>query len=390
MNEVQSAIVDHSGEDERTVSLLSYSTSDDILFSEKNKYNYLIVPIDGSWTDNTLLISLENIGVNIDKLLSSPAADFRPSLPCFVTDEITEVSNLSFGRLVILELSDSAQETLPENIWTAFQSLSIFVDKDKSNSALLPIDEKLSEAYQNHTLRMGFYSAMSLAARYGWKQVSIAGKTDNIDTLSTEFQNHVEKYNAVYTTSFDARAALRDAGITPKEKQIKSSSILTDRQLKAIKSYTTLAYSQINSALRNGNIFSYEYIEIQATIEALSTALYFLPNEINPKCYRKFNPWSGAEEIYATGKDVFELAYTSTSRRDLIYFGKWNLIIDGLLGKFIAPYSAYPIEDEILFDKNFNHIVYSNEIVDDDQYTDLLILSKERLMNNFELKSYTV
>lgn len=390
MNEVQSAIVDHSGDDERKVSLLSYSAIDDILSSEKNKYNYLIVSIDSSWTNNPLLVSLENAGVNVDKLLSSPAADFRPSLPCFVTEEITEARNLSFSRLVVLELSDSAQEKLPEDLWTAFQSLSIFVDKDKKNSILLPINENLSEAYQKHTLRMAFYSSMSLASRYGWKQISIVGKFENIDTLSAEFQNHAAKYKNAYTAPFDARAALRDAGITPKEKQIKSSSILTDRQIKAIKSYTTIAYSQMNSALRNGDIFSYDYIEIQATIEALSTALYFLPNEINPKCYRRLNPWPGAEEIYTAGNDVLELSYSSTSRKDTPFFGKWSLTIDGLLGKFIAPYSQFTSEEEILFDKNFNHAIYSNEVADDDQYTELLILSKERLMNNFELKSYMV
>lgn len=184
-----------------------------------------------------------------------------------------------------------------------------------------------------------------------------------------------------------AISALLELNISPK-RTIKRSSELTERQQKAIDFYTSFGYGLMNSALRSEDIFTTEFIRVQPAIEACSTALSLLPNYIDSHTYRRMTPFEGAESIYAQGNDVKELGYTSASKHDISYFGTWKLTFDGQLGKYIAPFSHLPKEEEVLFDKNFNHVIISNET--DQEEDTISIESKERILNNFNLTTYAV
>ncbi|WP_421512444.1 ADP-ribosyltransferase (plasmid) [Enterobacter sp. JS8-1] len=387
MQKYNTAKVDHIGKDERTVNLYTYSSVSDLTSVGEEIYDYLIVTCNDNWLENPILKYLFENGTDVGGLLNNPAGDFRPSLPCIITEDLNVPCCYSFRRLVVLFTSANSKST-PELLWSAYQSLSLFVGKDKKNKAIYCIDSTLPVEYQLHSLRMAFYSSMSLSAKDSWDNVNIAGCYETIDILSANFETHVKHYDDVWTMTPETQDALahmqkKTLGIT----QV-SSTGLTDRQHKGINFYTSFGYGPMNSALRKGDIFTEEFIRIQSAIEACSTALHFLGNEVNVTTYRRMNPFEGAEQIYAVGNDVLEAGYTSTSRKDIPYFGSWGLIFDGLLGKDISPYAIFPQEEEILFDKSFNHLVFS---VDDGNEDDTMrITSKERILNNYELKSYMV
>jgi hypothetical protein len=172
---------------------------------------------------------------------------------------------------------------------------------------------------------------------------------------------------AANTGASDSSGTVLDS--TPAETTVVESSDGADSTFTAddeaaVWYYTTEAYRKLNGYLRNPDAFSAaDQASLQASADQVSVGLSHLPN-FEGQTYRGVDfsalPPSVAEQ-YQPGSVVTEAAFTSTTTDVGVATGGFNgdtlMIIEGQSGTDVAPYSQYPDESEILYDKGTDFLV---------------------------------
>ena len=110
--------VDHFGTDVRQVTL----NRGDLLSLYNTPVDYLMVssrprdydPAQGGWIEQ-----LYGAGIAVADLERSPAVDFRPHLPCWISTVAPAAAGWPFKRLLVFEPEDAA-ETAGRDVWMAF------------------------------------------------------------------------------------------------------------------------------------------------------------------------------------------------------------------------------------------------------------------------------
>lgn len=140
---------------------------------------------------------------------------------------------------------------------------------------------------------------------------------------------------------------------------------LTDADRAALHDYTTNdGYTTMNPYLRNPDGYSdEEKAAIQARADRVSTALAKLPARPG-QTYRGVNLPDDILAKYQPGSVVTEKAFTSTSTDSSVATGNFQgnalMVVTGQSGRDVAPFSQYPGEAEILYDKGTKFMVTGN------------------------------
>jgi len=363
MNIIDTVPVDHPAPDPRTLVLCSGNIAS---LPVDIGLQYLVISASrGVYApeQNPYAAELDALGVDLAALERNYRLhDFRPSLPCWVTDTLT-VPGVHFQHLLVWEPSVAAEINHRLNeIQHAFQALSRLEGYTGGRSAALALWPPGGGERAEDIFRMQFFAAMALAARMPWQ---------------TLYQETVARqwWAALKVVYQDPPIHLPEPPPPPSPVPLPnvlsqihdvagSTGALTDRQAAAILAYTTMSYRDTNRALRYNDPRHPEFVAMQPLIEAIASALSHLPNVTGTWVNRRLDPFEGIEDLYREGQAARELAFTSTSFRDL-GFGHWRIRTMGVLGKHVKAYSMNPNEEEVLFDSAMTHVItdvtYSDE-----------------------------
>lgn len=379
--------VDHFGTDTRQVTL----HSSDLLGLYKAPVDYLMIssrpgdydPSQGGWIEQ-----LHGAGIVVADLERSPAIDFRPHLPCWISAAQPASEGWPFKRLLVFEPQDAA-ETAGRDVWMAFQALRLFTGADGCQRVAATIlSAAPGEADHDVMLRMMFFASVSLAARGEWPYIALCVDADYQDSARTLFAQLKGQYQsppargignpAPGSQPFSQAPPLQDDLLrwTPAE------AGLTQRQYGLVQAYTGSLYWYVNRALRAGSVTDPLFVEYQASIEGLSTALGQLRNAAGVPVKRYLNIFDGVEDIYATTLTVVEAAYSSTTKNiDSPIVGDYNLLFKQWLGKDVSGISVVPTEQEVLFDFAMRHLISAIEETVEDGHIRLHLTTDEVLAN---------
>ncbi len=367
MNTINEVEIDHVGSDTRKI-ILGSGSIDSI--PENIKPDYLAIHcVPGNYDPNQagLVGQLARIGVSVEAEEVAPEIDFRPTLPCWVTRDLS-VSGAPFKRLLVWEPAPEEGRVLIKKIEEAFQALDRTEGKRGASFLLLPSWTDVMSDAQSHTFRMQFYTAAALAARAAWETVYMLVDVDTADEMTALFAKMKSEYldpPIVIPTLVSRCHALKiptrlsEVKIDSQQSRQEQYPGLTQRQQKAIHEYSQLAYLYVNRALRLNDFTHVDFIALQAYIEALSTGLANLPNYVSPeRVLRLVTVFEGIDALYIDGQLTHELAYTSTTaRQQPIGADKYQLHLKSVVGKNIAGLSDFPSEEEVLFDYSMRHLV---------------------------------
>ncbi len=319
-------------------------------------------PAQGGWPQ-----ALAERGVSMAALESDCAQDFRPQIPCWISQPVESATLLGFERLVVFEpeWSESPESPASEaarQMSALLLAVLSFAGRATPYRIAMPllatefagVDERLM-------MRTQFYAAASLGARAPAIKINIVVPDRQLQQAAAAFGEMKTSYlNPPIAPP--AWQALIEQLKKQYPDQYRMSPLpegwpLTPRQHEAIWQYSIMAYVYANEALRTDDIADERYATMHAFIEATSSGLSQLKNyNSDERLFRVFRAFPGSEEMYQDGKVAVELAYTSTSTRLFTFpqhFSQFRLL--SRLGKYIGPLSAYPEEDEVLFDFKMNH-----------------------------------
>lgn len=283
MGLLDSLAIDHVGADVRELILRHVDLSH---LYEDAAGDYLIIsilpndyaPSQGGWVEQ-----LAGHGIDVAALELDCAKDFRPALPCWISAPASAGVGWPFKRLVVFEPDNPARDT-GVLLGKVFQAVQAYAGEDLPLRLATPLlSTQPDQADPDVVLRMTFFAASSLAARAPWQQIQlmvstaqqaqaqatfIQLKASYIDpptaTLGNAWLDAVKQQYAKSTAHQAARAPA-DFGLTP-------------RQYAVLFAYTKNLYWYVNRALRADSIVDPVFIQYQASIEAIGTALSQLPN----------------------------------------------------------------------------------------------------------------
>lgn len=290
------------------------------------------------------------------------AQDFRPQIPCWISHPVETATPLGFERLVVFE-PEEPETQAAEQISALFLALLSFAGRAKPYRIAMPllatefagVDERLM-------MRAQFYGAASLGARAPALKINIVVPDRQLQQGAAAFGELKTSYLNPPIAPPAWHALIAQLGKQYPDQHrappLPAGWPLTPRQRDAIWQYTIMAYAHANEALRTDDIADERYATMHAFIEATSSGLAQLKNyDSTARVSRFFLAFPGSDEIYDDGKVVVELAYSSSTKRGSIpavAAGKTLRILSGL-GKYIAPLSDYPEEEEVLFDFRMKH-----------------------------------
>ncbi|WP_166361613.1 ADP-ribosyltransferase [Pseudomonas akapageensis] len=363
--------VDHLGGDDREI-LLYVGDVFDVVADDPVDF-FLVTCKLGDYSDslaNEVVYGLYRRNISVAELARRPAMDFRPFLPCWISQPIPDELNIGFRRLVVFEPEDT-REDAAEQAWKAYQALRLFSGADASKTLAVHVAE--SKEWVSILLRMNFFAAASLGARVPWRATKLIAQNRVEETVVDEFALLKERYIRP-PVGFDSELnAVVDS--IASECAIPSVSVdiaraaqelnLTERQYRAIQGYTLSDYTPLNTVLRSCKVTDPRYALNHAAIEAINTGLSLLGNYSDEEpVHRALNWFEGIEERYSDGEISRELSFTSTT---IVSFGgggpgEYRLAIQSSIGKYIAPISVFPGEEEVLFESDMWHLVTDKEV----------------------------
>ena len=370
MNVLDTETVDHAGLGSRRLHLASGGPGD-----LPPDLRYLAIACDpGRYApeDNEVIRELDALGVSVESLSYRPEFDFRPALPVWVSAP-HHVEGISFDRLLVWEpgvREGEAASFLPA-VREGFQALALVAGRAGAESAAFLHWPGTANDSPEGMFREQFFSAMSLAARNDWRDLYLVVHADDAGNAEAWFVEHAANYrdppvfvSETMRARFDLPSRLSecvDADMDGAFSSQGSQGFLTYRQFLAVRSYTWELYQPVNAALRHGDSNHPEFIQWLPTIEAISTGLAGLTNDLSP-VGRAVVPFDGFDDIYMPGRVATELAYTSTGRNQIpshLFDPRyWLFQMEGALGKNVAPISHFPREEETLFDSGLEHLVW--------------------------------
>lgn len=367
MNAIDEMDIDHAGSDVRKI-ILGSGSIDSI--PEEVEPDYLMIYCHpGSYdpAQGGLVGLLAEMGVSVDAEQAAPEIDFRPTLPCWVTRDLSSV-DIPFKRLLVWEPAVEQGGTLLKKVEEAFQALDRTAGKRGAQFLLLPLWTEVTSDTQSDIFRMQFYTAAALAARSGWQTIYMLVNSEAVDEMAELFGTMKSLYLDPPRVIPDLLEQFASFGIPIRLSEVKIHREsarqepwpgLTQRQHAAIYDYSQLAYLYTNRALRHNDFAHPDFIALQAYIEALSTGLASLPNYLSAERVRRLvTIFEGIEELYVDGQLTQELAFTSTTAREQPIAGdRYQLHLKSIVGKDIADISFSPAEKEVLFDYSMRHLV---------------------------------
>lgn len=132
---------------------------------------------------------------------------------------------------------------------------------------------------------------------------------------------------------------------------------LSRTDITALDEYTGTAYREINESLRGNEAMASDTNQRAA---AISEALSKLPDQPGP-VFRGTSLSPEQIARYVPGAMRSEAGFTSTTSDSKAAFpGSTLFLVISKHGKDVSPYSKYPSESEILFDKGTDFLVTSN------------------------------
>jgi hypothetical protein len=369
MDTIDDLEIDHVGSDVRKM-ILGSGSIDSI--PEGIEPDYVAIwcrPGNYDPAQEGLIRTLAEMGISVEDEALLPEIDFRPTLPCWVSRDLSSV-DVRFKRLLVWEPdTPELNGSLLGQLALAFQALDRTAGKRGASFLLLPLWTGMDNDSLEDILRMQFYSAAALAARAAWQTIYMLVEVDDIDEMADLFANMKKDYQNPPVTIPELISPFIRFGIPTKisevklSRQLKTGEVpwpgLTERQHTAIFSYTQLAYLYVNRALRLQDLKAPEFIGMQAFIEALSSGLAALPNYMSEdRVRRTIRVFDGIDKLYVDGQLSHEFSFTSTTARPQgAVFGSYQLFIRSILGKDIVGVSSFPEEEEVLFDYSMRHLV---------------------------------
>lgn len=355
--------VDHFGADARQVTLNQgdllnlYATPVDYLMVSSRPHDY--DPSQGGW-----IKQLYGAGIVVADVERSPAMDFRPHLPCWISAVSPASAGWPFTRLLVFEPQDAA-ETAGRDVWMAFQALRLFTGADGcARVAATVLSAAPGQADHDVMLRMMFFASVSLAARGPWPDIALCVDAQHQDSAQALFAQLKGQYQSPPTQGIGNPATRAQASL-PQDDPLRwtpAEAGLTQRQYDLVQAYTGNLFWYVNRALRAGSVTDPLFVQYHASIEGLSTALGQLRNAAGVPVKRYLDIFEGIEDIYATTLTVVEAAYSSTTMNiGAGPVGDYNLLLKHWLGKDVSGISIVPNEREVLFDSGMHHLISAIE-----------------------------
>ena len=331
---LDSLTLDHPGSDTRTLSLYQ---GDITALEASEQVDYICVsalPGDYSPTSGSVIADLAAKGVSLATLAGNKAADFEPTMPCWITQDVSSVG-LNFNRVVVFEPSDPANNA-GWDIGMIYRAVNCFQGTNASSIALPMVSTGSGGADLSVILRQLFFDGAHWASRNNWQLSDIkliAYSQAHADAAKAQFATMKQQYQ---NPSLAAGGATAPSG-------------MSQRQCNCIRGYTTSNYRLINKALRAKSLTDSNYINYIATIEGISSGLANMTNWTGAAKRGTNLPQSVINE-YKVGAIIAHDSFTSTSTNSP-WGGTCYLQIQSVTGKSIASISQFPSENEVLFDK---------------------------------------
>jgi len=367
MNYIDSHYVDHPGTVPRMLTLCSGDISslpDDI------DLEFLVIsaaPHDYAPANNAFIRELEQLGILVGALEKNyRLQDFRPSLPCWASQRLTQ-AGANFRHLLVWEpVAGQGQDNTLHAIPDACVALHRVAGHLGGRSAMFLAWPPQGSATAEDVFRMQFFSAAALAARTGWSTLYLMVPESMAAEAAAWFVELKGRYDdppiqIPGRLSTQARAEL-PSSLSALNTRHHDVPHVSERQAAAIYAYTAAVYMPINRALRQGDVRHPDFIAMQPIIEAIASGLAQLsPHDFLDTVRRKVVPFEGIEDLYRDGAVARELAFTSTTTRSPPYDDGWIFSVRGILGRYIAELSIIPEETEVLFDSGMDHQVTAVE-----------------------------
>ncbi|HVG25930.1 MAG TPA: hypothetical protein VND45_17365 [Thermoanaerobaculia bacterium] len=349
----------------RTLSLYS---GDLTAMSAANHVDFLAVsafPNDYAPNPDSLIGALSRQGVSVQQLSQNKAASYEPRMPCWISQQIPPPNpNIQFDRLVVFEPPLPAGQNAPANIPSIFHSISCFRNGTGTTSMAMPLVSTGSGGADPATImRFLFYSAATAAAgAFPLTVINLVVYDQNlIGPMTTLFAQCKSNYQSLVTLQLPGNYQSYAAGTWQAAQSIARPAGMTVRQVFGVRLYTTEYYRVLNRPLWGNNINDPTFIALMPAYQAIDAGLSVLPASARTSYRGESTMDAQRLAQYQVGNVVLHLAYTSTADPA---GGWWNtapfkFVIGGATGRWVAPYSQYPPENEVLFGRNMTDRVTS-------------------------------
>lgn len=329
---LNSVNIDHAGADVRTLSLYQ---GDITAMDAAQSVEFICVsalPGDYQPSGGSVIAALAAKGVSVQNQSQNKAADYRPTLPCWISQDVGG-ARLNFKRFLVFEPANPANNA-GWDVGMIFQALARYKGGAGSSIALPMVCTGSGGAALSVILRELFFQGATGAGRSSWPvsevRLVVFGDAEaakaQFAAMKTQYQN----------PPF--------AGGQPGQPPAGMSLL----QYQCIKAYTGSAYRALNNALRQRSLTAADYIAYRPTIGMISAGLSNLPDFVG-LTLRGANLPPAVIAQYIQGALIVHNDFTSTSW-DRPWGGSCLLKITGVTGKKINAISDYPAEDEVLYD----------------------------------------
>lgn len=329
---LNSVNIDHAGSDLRTLSLYQ----GDITATDAGQAVEFIcvsaLPGDYQPSGGSVIAALAAKGVSVQSQSQNKAADYRSTLPCWISQDVG-AAGMNFKRVLVFEPADPASNA-PWDVGMIFQALARYTGGAGSSVALPMVCTGSGGAALPVILRELFFQGATGAGRASWPLAEVrlvvygdaAAAQQQFDDMKTQYQN------PPFTPS--------PAGQPPA-----GMSML---QYRCIRAYTGNDYRALNIAMRKRSLTADDYIRLRPTIGMISAGLSNLADFVGLTLRGTALPPQVIAQ-YIPGALIEHYDFTSTSRVQP-WPGSCLLKISGVTGRDIEAISLFPNEHEVLYD----------------------------------------
>ena len=353
LNPIESFPIDHPAPE---VPQLQFQWGDLTQMGPADTVDVLVVsalPGDYAPTPGSLIGALAAAGISVEQLAQNKETDYRPQMPCWISKQFQPTSpGIQFNRVLVYE-PDNPSQTAASGAWAIFQALRCFYGTGSVRVAMPLVSTGSGGAEPAAVLNALSWAAVHYASsnQASMPKITIAAfQQSTAQQLQPTFSGVKSGYGGVFGLSLPGAYASSVSWAQGQIGNVTLPANLTQRQAIAICIYTTNYYGEINGTLRGYQPSAPQYQAMFPLFEAIDSGLANVTAH-NGTTYRRENMGSREGE-YQPGKVITDIAYTSTSLADL-WSGRDLLQIAGSTGGEIWSYSAFPSEQEVLFDRNF-------------------------------------
>lgn len=350
MTLLDSVNIDHPGSVARSFNLYS----GDITDMTGHNVDFLVVsalPGDYSPSSGSVIGDLANKGVSIQAMSENKAADYEPTVPCWISNPVSNPQpGIAFSRILIYEPSSPATNSV-NSVIDIFQALAAFQGSTQSTVALPLVSTGSGGADPALIMRALFFAAVSWGSRAAITIPTInlvlyQGNPNLVSQMHTLFTSLKNAYLNIYNippSTYVGQARNVAGRFNP------LPANLSYRQIFGIALYTSNYYSTINSVLRTSNITQTTYQNMMPIFECIDSGLANVADWAG-QANRGSSFYSGAYSDYQVNNTILHLSYMSYS-----YGSGWGgalqIHTQSITGNKIDSYSIYQGEQEVLFDR---------------------------------------